>query len=414
MARVYKPAPYTALMCACVHGLPSSIARKLGQWMKLELLQRMIARRGGIFKQKETHPGIHSLARKEWVTTKLEMQNTIDRLEDLLKDEEMGEDDIAMLKEVLQVWEKKSDELKEVPGVPYADKAEEEEPTEEEKEFARLLMVWLKMVLEKEMSQEELEEAATSTPSKLHRQDVPIRHQKSLLSTTLPVTPPQQGSYAKSQQPLPVTTSTSNPTLAMLSEPHQAKCTPPITPKTPTTPPSVKTQQEVATPKSSLKRPRVDTPDTPPSSMNHTCKRVRIADRVTISPEHLNVVNLSPFEPLARTKISVPHATHTVAEHRRRRGEFHRGRYYVPGVWAAKDLDSPKADTSFFRVNPRMMEAIVREDLQQAEREMGFVKKLKLVPGCWVVLWWAKYVVPKLDLEKLVEEMRQMKKKEEA
>ncbi|CAE7220029.1 hypothetical protein PTNB85_10287 [Pyrenophora teres f. teres] len=424
MAKVYKPAPYTPLTSECVHGVPSSLARKLAKWMKscptcvitrlahqLEILQRMIARHGGIFKQKETHPMMHQLVRKEWVTAKLEMQNTIDRLEDLLKDEDMGVEDVAMLKEALQVWEKKRDGLEKVPGVRYADDAEEKEPTKEEKKGARLLMVWLKMVLQKEMSQEEQEEVATPTKSGLHRQRVPVRHQNFLLSTTPPVTSPQKGSCANSQQPSSTTTSTWNPTPATPFEPQQTKRTPPTTPKTPTTPPFVKTQQKVATPKSSIKRPRIDSPPgSPPIPSDH--KRVRIADRVTISPKHLNVVNPSPFEPLPRTQITVPHAAHTVAEHRRRRREFHRGKHYVPGAWASRD-SSIKANTSFFRVKNKMMEVLVRNDLVAAKGEMEIVKQLKLIASHWLVLWWAKHVVPKLDLEKLVEDMGQMEKKEE-
>ena len=427
MARYYNPA-YSPVTRGCAHAVPLSLARKL-HWLKscptcltkrlvgqLELLQLLIAKHGGIFKQKEIYPIMHKIARRKWVVAKMEMQNSIDRFKDLLKDEEMGAEGEAMLKEALQVWEKKKSGLSRVPGVHDSDEAEEKEASEEEKEGARLLMVWLTMVLNKEMSQEEEEEeqedVATLTLSELYQQGLAVSQHKSLESTTPSITSPQNNTYASPQQrPLSSTTSTPNSTPATLFEPQQDTSVPPTSLKTPITPPSTETWQNIATPRSSLKRPRTNNPpDSLPAPPAH--KRVRIADRVTISPDHLNIVNPLPFETLPRTKVTMPHAAHSTAEHSREKRLFHRRqRSYVPGAWASR-ASSEKANTSFFRIPDGEMKKLVLEELGREEKAEETARQLKLVGSRWLVLWWAKHVVPQLDLERLLAEMGRRKSTE--
>ena len=412
MAEYYNPPTYSPLTRGCAHAVPFSLARKL-HWLKscptclikrlvdrLELLQLLIAKHGGIFRQKEIYPKAHKIVRRRWVVAKMEMQNSID----LFKDEDMGAEGEAMLKEALQVWEKKRSGLSRVPGVRDSDEAKENEASEEEKEGARLLMVWLTMVLNKEMSQEEEEQEEVATPilSELCQQGLPVSHHKSLESATPSAKSLEKTTHASPQQrPLPSTTPAPNPTPATLFEPQQDTSVPPITRQTLITPPSSETWQNIAPPRSSLKRPRTNNPpDTLPAH-----KRVRIADCVTISPDHLNIVNPLPFETLARTKVTMPHAAHTTAEHSRQKRQFHRRqRSYVPGAWASR-ASSEKANTSFFRIPDGDMEKLVLDDLDREEKEKQTARQLKLVGSRWLVLWWARHVVPKLDLQRLLAEM---------
>lgn len=116
--------------------------------------------RGGVFQFKQKGQDGHTIqahkaVRKAWRTAKIALTNTIETFEDLLQDDTAPVQDLAKLREALNVWDKKKIVLSRVPGLKYVDGAEEGEPTEEEKEGARLLMVWLKMVVEKEMTKEE-------------------------------------------------------------------------------------------------------------------------------------------------------------------------------------------------------------------------------------------------------------------
>jgi len=76
----------------------------------------------------------------------------------------------------------------------------------------------------------------------------------------------------------------------------------------------------------------------------------------------------------------------------------------VPSAWASS-ASSEKADTSFFRIPDGEMEKLVLEDLIKEEKGKETAGQLKLVGSHWLVLWWAKHVVPKLDMEKLLAEM---------
>ncbi|RMZ67380.1 hypothetical protein GMOD_00001295 [Pyrenophora seminiperda CCB06] len=283
---------------------------------------------GGVFKQRKYEPDKHTLVKKEWVAAKVQLQNSIDQFEVWLRDDDIGVEDQSILEKALKVWEIEREQLSRVPGVRMSIKVEEKEPSEEDKEGARLLMVWLKMVVEKEMAQDELEEVAAPAP-------------------TL-VTPPQNASCSSLEQ--------------------VSKCATPSPPKTPTTPPPVTIQQKVTTPKSSLKRPLTSSPPGGSPSTSLANKRVHIADCVTISPSHLNVIDPLLFDYLPYIPVTATHAAHTTSEHSRPQHMFHRGTRYVPGAWASS-ASNEKANTSFFGIPDEDMNKLVQGDIDIAKEK---------------------------------------------
>ncbi|CAG5138393.1 uncharacterized protein ALTATR162_LOCUS343 [Alternaria atra] len=393
MAQVERATPVVSI---CTHTIPTSLAPELSplqlcptcmitsQIAAINFVQEQFDARGGIFQSKQKGPDGHTThdhkaARKAWRTAKIALTNTIEKFEDLLEDKNTPVQDLPKLREALNVWDKKKIVLTRVPGLKYVDGAEEEEPTEEEKDGARLLMVWLKMVVEKEMTQEELKSSRTNPP-------VGTSHPT---SSRIPVACPFQ--YAVPQEPAP----------QKCSDVRQSECPLLAITQMLATPPP-KSRHHVATPKSILKRPRaINLSGSASASPSPSPKRVCLSDSVIMSPEHLCIANPSPFHPLSRTANVLPHAAHTVAEHHRPRPEFHRiTEAYVPGVWASAAFDE-KADTSFRSMTRLEMEKRFKEESEEQEQEQRLANKLKKTSRGWVALWWARKMAPNLDLDKL-------------
>jgi hypothetical protein len=335
----------------------------------VQSIQKRFEARGGVFRSKEkgeTGKATrgHKAARKAWRAAKIALTNTIAKFEDLLQDKKIPDWDLKKLRAALDLWDKEKIKLCRVPGLRYVDGAEEGEPTDEEEEEAWLLMVWLEMVVKREMTKEELNS-------------------------------PQQSSMSPN-------TSRTNPSVAISQPPssriHQSERVSRAATKTPTL------LQNVAGPKGILKRPHTVTLlDT---SASPSLKRVRLSDSVTVSPEHLYVTNPSPFHPLSRTAVIRPHSAHTFADYHRQRPKFHRTtEAYVPGVWSGTTM-SETVNTSFRDMACSEMEKQFKEESEEQEQELELARKLKETSRGWVALWWAKKMAPNLDLEKLKMEMK--------
>ena len=396
MVRVEGAAP-VCVASICTHAKAATLAPKpaspllcptctiTSQIAAIQSVQGQFDARGGVLKSQkrgeDRHTAdAHKVLRKAWRTAKIALANTIEKFEDLLEDKNTPVQDLPKLREALNVWDKKKIVLTRVPGLRYVQGAEEGEPTDEEKEEARLLMVWLKMVIEKEMTQEELESSRTNPPV------------DTSLSTSSQTPATSQLQYPVPQEPSGVRQFEFECPLLAIAQ-TLATSLPDY-------------QHNIAMPKPVLKRPRAITlTGSQSSSPSPLPKRVRLSDTVTMSPEHLYVANPPPFQPLSRTAIVLPHATHTLAEHHRRRPEFHRTtEVYVPGVWASGAF-SEKVDTSFRSMTRQEMEKRYKQESDEQEQEQELAIKLKDTSRGWVALWWAKKMAPNLDLEKLEMEM---------
>jgi hypothetical protein len=399
----------------CTHVIPSTLAPKLlslhlcptcmisSQIETIESVQQQFDIRGGLFQSKEAVQDGHSShahksVRRKWRNAKVALINTVERFEDLLNDNKASVQDLAKLREALNVWDKKKILLSRVPGLKYIDGAEEGEPTDEEKKGARLLMVWLRMVIEKETEELRGEGISSLIAKRLynpHRVPTTLQSSRSDLSV---------GASTPAPALAPIRwVSTPEPASKERSDAYQSERTLPPVAKTTATP-LAKTRQDVAMPKPILKRSRTST-TSGSQSASRWPKRVRTSNSVTISPEHLYVTNPSPFQPLSRTAIVLPHAAHALAENHRHRHEFHRtSPVYVPGAWASEAFDQ-KANTSFRGMSRQEMKKHFEQDEAEQEQEQVLPDKLRDISRGWVALWWANKVVPHLDLERLKLEM---------
>ncbi|KAL1795338.1 hypothetical protein ACET3X_007154 [Alternaria dauci] len=394
MARVDGATPlYVAKICT--HAKATTLSPKLpspllcptctitSQIAAVQTIQGKFDACGGVLKSQQkgedrhTTPA-HKAMRRAWRTAKIALANTIQKFQDLLEDKSTPVQDLAKLREALDVWDKKKIVLTRVPGLRYVEGAGEGEPTDDDKKEAQLLMMWLKMVVEKEMTPEELASPRTNQPVVT---SLPV-------SSHIPTTSRSQ--YAVPQQ-RPNIRPSECPLLALAQS---------LTTSSPSP------QQNAAMLKPALKRPRDNNmADSPSASPSPPRKRVRLSNTVTVSPEHLYVTNPSPFRPLSRTAIVLPHATHTFAKHHRRRPEFHRKtQVYVPGVWSS-GTTSEIVDTSFRGKTRVEMEKIYKQESEEQEQEQELAAKLKEASRGWVALWWAKNMAPNLNLEKLKMEM---------
>lgn len=399
--------PVTPVLSTCAHAVPTTLASKLpspqrcpactitSQIRDIEAVQGQFDIRGGLFQSKEGGKGDHASAchkavRRAWRRAKIALTNTVELFEDLLNDISVPVQDLAKLREALNVWDEKKILLGRVPGLRYINGAEEGEPTELEKEGARLLMVWLRMVIEKETKEEWRDEVKPSVSA------TGLNEPQQVLTIPESARLDPLVEALRSQPPEFQWTSAPEPSSEESSDAHTTATTMTVTPPA--------SRHDFAMPKSILKRPRTRT--IPGSqSASPSPKRVRTTDSVTISPEHLYVVNPSPFQPLSRTTIVLPHAAHTLAENRRPRPKFHRTTTaYTPGVWASEAF-SEKLDTSFRGMSHEDMKKQYDEDSEEQEREEMLADKLKETSRGWVALWWANKVAPHLDLEMLEMEM---------
>jgi hypothetical protein len=357
-------------------------------------VQRELGDRGGMFRSKEDNLSKHKSLRKVWRDAKIALANTIIKFEDLVGEIDVPEQDTAKLREALEIWEVKKVVLGRVPGLVYAEGAEEEEePSEEDKEVARLMMELLKMALEKEMTAEEKQATTKLKPRGPYQKGVPDGLHQPLPIILEPPSFPSRRSASRQKvfAVLPV---------GSLESPAEAQHNQPATPEPSSSPDTG--QPRAAIPQPILKRcASRSPPSSSTSSPQHKRKRVRTASFATISSEALSIANPSPFANLSHTPTVQPHAPHTIAENKRRRSAFHRGTMqYLPGVWASGAF-SEKANTSYLGVEWDVMSSAIRRELGEEDMEKKLAAELKEISGQWVVSWWTKNIVPTLDIEKL-------------
>ncbi|KAF1831193.1 hypothetical protein BDW02DRAFT_557462 [Decorospora gaudefroyi] len=402
-------------MHICTHVVPTFLAFRLRspkvcprciveqQILVIQEVQRELVDRGGTFKSKEDDPSGHKTIRMVWRDAKIALTNTIIKFEDLLKEKDVPAADLAELRDALDVWERKKIVLGRVPGVLYVAGAEEEEPTEDEMEGARLMMELLRMVVGKEMEGEEMA-VATPTPSRPSlRSQLPIKIRRPLFAALDESQP--GGTTVLQPKHTPILVKDTSDRM------QQSRPTRPTIPK-PSSKPLIEAQKtENATStdpnltscpnwtrKSILKRPRTTT------SHSHQHKRIRITDYATVSSEALSTSNPSPFHKLCNKPTRQAHSPHIVAEQQRPRSAFLRGStLYTPGVWASS-AHSRKANTSFFNVSPYVMKMLQKGEFREEEEEKELARGLRVVAGAWVGLWWVRNVVPGLDLGVLMEQ----------
>ena len=367
----------------------------ISQARDIEAVQEQFELRGGLFQSKEGGKGDHAspghkAVRRNWRRAKIALTNTVELFEDLLNDTSVPVQDLTKLREALNIWNYKKVLLGRVPGLRYVDGAEEGEQTKLEKEGARLLMVWLRKVIEKEMDEEWRDEVTSSmSATGLNEpQEVLTMPESTRLDPLVEA--------LRSQPPESRWISVPEPELGEKLDAHPAATAITATP--------LASEHNSAVPKSILKRLRTRT--IPGSqSASPSPKRARTTDSVTISPEHHYIVNPSPFQPLSRTAVVLPHADHTHAEYHRPRPKFHRTTpAYTPGAWAS-DAFSEKVNTSFLGMSREDMEKHYDDESAEQEQEQMVADKLKETSRGWVALWWANKVAPHLDLEKLKMEM---------
>jgi hypothetical protein len=363
-------------------------------------VQRELSDRGGAFRSKEDNLSKHKLLRRIWQDAKIALANTIAKFEGLIEEIDAPEQHTAKLMEALEIWESKKMVLSQVPGLVYAEGAEGEEPSEEDKEIARLMMELLEMVLKKEMTAEEKQATAKLKPRGPDQKDFP-----DVLHHSSPTALEPQPSLTLSRRSASQQNVFATLPVGGLESQTEAQHSLPATAKPSS--PSNAGQPRVATPQSILKRYATKSPSSSStSSPQHKRKRVRTASFVTISPEALSITNPSPFANLSRTPTVQPHAPHTIAEKNRRRSAFHRGIMgYLPGAWASGAF-SKKANTSYLGVEWDIMNIAIMKELGEEHMEKKLAAELKEISGRWVVSWWTKNIVPTLDIQKLKAAMK--------
>jgi hypothetical protein len=355
----------------CRHPIPPTLARKLpdphrcpvctiaDQIGAVREVQQELESRDGVFISKiQGHR--HATLKKQWSKAKIALSNTLITFEELVMEKQLPAEDLIKIEEALCFWEDRSISLTRVPGVTYAKGAKEQEPTEEDHQFAQLMMQYLETVLENEMTPEDKVAVAERFSMESAQQER------------------VEWKDRTAEQKLPVLSA------------------PPKTPhKTPT--PTSQTPQVAQIPESILKRSASLTP-------SPLRKRVRLAETVTISPECLNISNPSPFTDLTRTSTLQEHRRTTTAENRRRRSGFWRpSPLYEPGAWASGGFES-KANTSYYKAEWESMEQEKQREEEEVEEEKRVVEGLKLITGVWMGMWWVKNIMRHLDLEKVIEE----------
>lgn len=363
-------------------------------------MQRELGDRGGAFQSKEGNASRHRSLRRVWRDAKIALANAITKFEDFVGDIDTSEQDTAKLREALEIWESKKVVLSRVPGLVYAEGAEEGEPSEEDKEVARLMMELLKVALEKEMTAEEKKATTKLELRRPYREEAPDGLHQPQYATLEPLSSSPPSPHSASRQKvfaaLPVVSLESTAEAQHGQSAIPERSSPPDTgqPKA-TTPPPILKRRASRSPSSS-----------PSSSSQHKSKRVRTASFATISPEALSIANPSPVANLSRTPTVQPHAPHTIAENKRQRSAFHRGTMlYLPGVWASGAF-SEKANTSYLGVEWEVMNDKIKKELGEEDAEKKPAAELKEVSGRWVVSWWTKNIVPRLDMEKLKAAMK--------
>jgi hypothetical protein len=411
----------------CTHPIPDALIPRLPtpnvcptcvveqHIFTIQDVQRKLIDRGGAFRSKENNHAQHKAIRKVWRDTKITLSNTIAKFEHFLEEGDLSVQAQDKVREALDVWERKKVVLGRVPGVLYEEGSKEIEPSDEEKERARLMMVLLKMLVEKLDKEEDVQGGATSVVPKSIRKALPAKVRKPLyrpwkisqsaekaLSALVVQTPPQPLRAAPTppnltpppqedvQPPERAVPAKPNPSLEPPAEAQQSDRAVPKTLK-PTAPSSSQTGKTSPPPKSILKRPRIATPPDIPSTLPLR-KRLRITEFALVSPEALCVSNPSPFQKLDTKPTVQPHAPHTTAEKHRRRAEFHRTTtpLYIPGVWAS-GAHSEKANTAFFKIAPAEMAEKVKQELNEEEAELFIAARFTRIVHMWKLIQFAKF-----------------------
>lgn len=301
----------------------------------IKATQSILTQDGGVFASRDKNILQHKTLRMIWRKSKVELINLVSKLEHEEADGKTAVENQQKSREALALWESNKMLLTIVPGVVCRDDKENQQPTDEDHEVAKLMGKLLEMTLKKEMTTEDL--IAVQTPGEHKFDRIP-------------------------QAALPT-----NPALSTMVSLKKTLLKPAI-------------NSHISTSKK-----------TPP-----IYKRVHYADTVTISPERLNISNVSAFTDSSDKVKTQAHNIHTSAEHCRARPTFHRGVFgYEPGVWAS-EAGYKKANTSFFRISPSAMEMKVDTDLDKAESEMELSRGLKVVFLVWLATWWVKNVLQRV------------------
>ncbi|EAT78519.2 hypothetical protein SNOG_14282 [Parastagonospora nodorum SN15] len=326
-------------------------------------VQRDFADRGGAFASKDM--AHHKTLRQRWRKVKIPAMSALTYYEELLLCPRLSADDVRQLKNALDLWEKKKVALTRVPGMEYVPGAEEDEPTDEEHQVARLMMELLKMVLDKEMTDEDKRSLKKSKKSE-------SRHVRTRGGASIIKGCAETQKDASPQSPTPSTDSRSNPTHPLTGVPHNCN--------------------DSGSLKSILKR-KASSP-----ALSNAEKRLRVTPTVTVSAPHLNTTNPSPFIKLASTSTSQPHNKHAFVAHRRSRRAFKRGTpHHTAGAWAS-GADEDKAETSGLRRSWADFESDVEREMEEEREEKAMVAELGVVAGAWMGVWWVRRVLGGLDL----------------
>ncbi|KAF2128168.1 hypothetical protein P153DRAFT_294327 [Dothidotthia symphoricarpi CBS 119687] len=323
-------------------------------------VQRRLVERGGVFASKDEHG--HKSLRKELRDAKIGLTNAVAQFEIAVAEAQLPPADLSHLRNALLEWEDQKIRLAKIPGLVYVSGAEEDEPTEEDRELAKLMMELLAMVLKKELTPDEMEERAATTSTEAN-----LDHQR----------PGSQAHVPKDRTSIP---ETSELCLA----------------------PSVGNLQDKAAPKSIFKR-KIAFSSADSLTTSPVRKRVRTRNFAAVSPEALNTSNPFPFAKLSDNKTIQAHRPQTSAEQHRLRSDFHRGcPNYTPGVWASSAF-TEKANTSLFKIPWNEAEEQMRKEQEEAAEERKIADRLKMVAQAWTGIWWAKEVMQHVDLEKIRE-----------
>jgi hypothetical protein len=262
--------------------------------------------------------------------------------ERLLDDAQVPKDDKAKIQLALEAYEKRKVALARVPGVKYIEGAEEDKPTEEHQEVARLMMDLLKKVLDKEIEAEDKKYAA----------------QRASMTTVEELAKPWQQRTAKQRLTMTMRQPQTPPMVAPVSRPVSI----PPTPR-----------------KSILKRQ-----NSLSSVSSVQSKRIRITDTALLSPAHLNVSDASVLIQVRAEPTIQSHSKHSSAEYKRARGHFWRpGSNYTPGIWASQAQEE-KTNTSNLKAD---WDELIKQEDKEVAKEKEVSEKLKSIAKTWVALW---------------------------
>jgi hypothetical protein len=240
-------------------------------------VQRELSDRGGAFRSREVNHSKHKSLREVWRDAKIALANAVAKFEDLITEGNVSEQDVVKIREALEIWESKKVVLSRVPGVVYTEGAEEQEPSEEDKEVARLMIELLKMALEKEMTAEEKQGAKEPMLQQSYSQERPVRLTLSFNSRSERRKETSAAPHARTQD-------------SATEAQHAQPTTPGYSSHTNTNKP------RIVSPRSILKRHASESPaSSPTSSSQHRRKRAHTASFATLSPEALSIANPSPL-----------------------------------------------------------------------------------------------------------------------